>query len=173
MNNIDDKLLLEAREERDILLSKMKSVILSTVCNSGYPNSSYAPCLYCFETNRFFIYISSLSKHTKNLLNNPCLSLMVIEDESESENLFVRKRYTLDASSLVVERNSSKWNNIMTSMEKKFGETIVFLKDLTDFSMFELVPSKSLLVYGFGKAFKFSEHNFEHAKHLNEKGHTK
>jgi len=112
-------------------------------------------------------------KVDRNDYDEKLKNLSYIDEESESENLFARKRYTLDASSLVIERNSAKWNNIMTSMEKKFGETIVFLKDLTDFSMFELVPSKSLLVYGFGKAFKFSEHNFEDAKHLNETGHTK
>ena len=172
-NVIDDKLLLEASRERDGLLSAMQSVMLSTVNTAGSPNSSYAPCLYCGDSKRFYIYISTLSRHTKNLIENPYLSMMIIEDESKSDNLFARKRYTIEASSEIINRDSDKWNNIMDLMVSKFGETLTYLKELTDFKMFELNPSDSLLVYGFGKAFRFSKDNFDYADHLNDKGHKK
>ena len=93
-----DKLKTEAFQEKNQMLSNMKSIILSTVDQRGKPNASYAPSVID-ENGSFFIYISTLSKHTQNLLNNSKVSMMIIEDETNSENLFARKRFTIKGKS--------------------------------------------------------------------------
>ena len=166
-----NEILVEANQQRDLLINNMKSVILSTVDKSSKPNASYAPSL--FHNGSFYVYLSTLSKHSSNLMLNKKASLMIIEDESKAEKLFARKRITMDVDSTVVDRDIDEWNLIMDEMESKFGHSIKFLKDLTDFFLFSLKPQSGLLVYDFGRAFKLKGANLDEIKFLNEKGHKK
>ena len=166
------QVLDEARVEMDQLVSNMKTVILSTVSSEGTPNSSYAPSIKN-DKGDYFIYISSLSKHTSNLLNGSTLSMMIIDDESDSENIFARRRLTMDATPSLVDRGTDQWQEIIDMMEEQLGETIAYLKDLTDFHMFKLEPGSGLFVHGFGKAFKLSGGEFDKIEHINDTGHTK
>ena len=166
-----DALLIEAKEKKDEMISNMNTVILSTISSAGEPNSSYAPSIVNAKGD-FYIYISSLSKHTSNLLVNSSLSMMIIEDESKAENIFGRKRFTMDAVSCKVDRDSDEWINAINMMESKFGDTIKVLKDMTDFYMFRLRPNKGLLVHGFARAFHFYGEGLSEVRYLNEKGHT-
>ena len=166
-----DSIIKEAKDKKNELINKMNTIILSTICKNNQPNSSYAPSITDSDGN-FYIYISSLSRHTTNLISNSAVSIMIIEDESKSENIFGRKRFTMDAKASKVERDSDKWIDIINRMEKKFGETMKFLKDMTDFHMFKLEPQKGLLVHGFARAFRFSGENLNEISYLNDKGHT-
>tara|TARA_Y100000590_G_C15646080_1_gene986908 strand:+ start:732 stop:1244 length:513 start_codon:yes stop_codon:yes gene_type:complete len=166
-----DDILKEALKHKKNIINNMNTVILSTVSEKGYPNASYAPCAVD-EHNNFFIYISKLSKHTNNLIGNPLVSIMIIEDESESENIFARKRLTIEAHAEVIKRDSKKWLDKMSLLENKFGEPIEYLKNLTDFYLFNLKPDNGLLVHGFARAFKFIGSDLNDIKYLNEKGHT-
>ena len=167
-----DKILIEAKSEKDKLFSDMKTIILSTISDKGELNVSYAPAVLGSE-GELYIYISRLSKHTSNLMSHPNLSIMIIEDESKSEHIFARKRFTMDAKSEIIDRDSDKWNKIIDLMEAKFGDTIKTLKDMSDFYMFQLTPLKGLLVYGFGRAFHFTKDDLEQPKHINDKGHSR
>ena len=161
----------EAIQEKNNILLNMQSVILSTVSEDGLPNASYAPAVIDNDGS-IYIYISELSKHTKNLLEVPRVSIMIIVDESDSENLFARKRFTIKASSFEIQRDSVEWVDKIGLMEKKFGEPIAFLKDLTDFRMFRLTPENGLLVHGFARAFHFTGKKLDKIEYLNDKGHT-
>ena len=166
-----DEILDNAIIARDKLISNMKTIIISSISKGNNPNASYAPSVIDSNKN-FYVYISSLSKHTKNLANNPKASIMIIEDESSSENIFGRKRLTMDTVAHKIKRESEEWANTISIMETKFGETLTFLKNMTDFQMFKLVPQKGLLVHGFARAFRFDGEGLSNISYLNEKGHT-
>ena len=168
---MSDILLAQAKEAKIKLVSNMNTIMLGTISKNGEPNASYAPSIIDSEEN-FFIYISSLSKHTLNLIGNPKLSIMIIEDESKAENIFGRKRFTMSAETSIIDRDSKEWISIMGNMESKFGETITFLKDMTDFYLFKIVPIEGLLVHGFARAFRFHGKGLNEVSYLNEKGHT-
>ena len=167
MNDISSEAILE----KNNLLSNMKSIMLSTVDKDNLPNASYAPSVIDDDGN-FFIYISKLSKHTRNLLQKNEVSIMIIEDESHSDNLFARKRFTIKAESINIERDSDEWIEKIDLMENKFGESISYLRNLTDFFMFKLTPASGLLVYGFARAFHFTGAKLDEIVYLNDKGHT-
>tara|TARA_Y100000590_G_C15683566_1_gene1000724 strand:- start:138 stop:647 length:510 start_codon:yes stop_codon:yes gene_type:complete len=166
-----DDILKEATSQKNNILKSMKTVILGTIDSNSNPNSSYAPSVID-ENGDFFIYISKLSKHTRNLLKNPAVSIMIIEDEEKSENIFARKRFTINAQSKEIIRDSDIWNEKILLMEKKFGESISFLKNLTDFYLFKLKPRDGLLVHGFARAFKFKGQHLDEIDYLNDQGHT-
>ena len=143
----------EAARERDSLLNHFKTVILSTVDESGEPNASYAPAAIDENCN-FYIYVSALARHSANLKATGKASLMIIEDESIADTLFARKRLTLEVKVSVIKRESEKWNTAFALLEKKFKKKVGMLKNLVDFDLFLLKPSEGTLVYGFGKAFR-------------------
>ena len=161
----------ESIQVKNDMVANMNTIILSTIDNSGNPNSSYAPCLIDDDVN-LYIYISKLSKHTQNLLTNNRVSAMIIEDESKAENLFARKRLTMTCNASLVNRDCEEWKAKIDDMEQKFGESIQFLRTLTDFCMFRMEPKSGLLVYGFGKAFRFKGRKLEESDHINDVGHT-
>lgn len=166
-----DEILKEAYEEKNNLVENMKTIILSTKCNDGKLNASYAPSAVDSK-GFYYVYISRLSKHANNLINNSKLSIMIIEDESKSKNLFARKRLTMNCSSNEIIRDSEQWIDKISLLENKFGEAITYLKKLTDFHLFQIEPSNGLLVYDFARAFNFKGIKLDKVVHLNDKGHT-
>ena len=72
------------------LLEKQKTMFISSLDENNLPQASYAP--YVMIEDRVYIYISEVAEHYRNLERNENVAFMMIEDESFSENLFVRKR---------------------------------------------------------------------------------
>ena len=143
----------EASREQNYLITHFKSVILSTVDDSGEPNASYAPASID-ENYNFYIYVSTMARHSANLKATGKASLMIIEDESTAATLLARKRLTLDVKASVINRKNKRWNSAFDLLRGKFQKKIDLLKTLIDFDLFLLKPNEGTLVYGFGKAFR-------------------
>lgn len=163
---------LQGRLEPEIKAFRQhkKTIQLATVDENGRPNVSYAP----FVQNQagYFVLISQIARHARNLLVNPNVSLMMIEDEVDSKQLFARKRLTFDATATVVERNSEQWKQVIAQMEQRFGEIIDGLSQLEDFVLFKLKVEEGLFVKGFGQAYQVSGDDLVDFVHLQE-GHRK
>ncbi|NMS58529.1 pyridoxamine 5'-phosphate oxidase family protein, partial [Vibrio parahaemolyticus] len=119
-----------------------------------------------------FVLISKIARHARNLLENPNVSLMMIEDEESSKQLFARKRLTFDAVANVVERDTEMWQQVVEQMKERFGEIIDGLSQLEDFVLFNLKPESGLFVKGFGQAYQVSGDDLVDFVHLQE-GHKK
>ena len=161
----------EAEIEKNLLIKNIHSAILSTSNNDSINNASYAP-IGVDKKNNFYIYVSELAKHTQNLLENPSLSFMLIEDESKSTNIFARKRLTINGEAIDLERESEDWYTGIQIMQLRFREHMKFLLDMTDFHLIKIIPKDALLVYGFAKAFRFKGQELSLINHMNDKGHT-
>ena len=127
----------EFRQER-------RTIQLATVDAEGRPNVSYAP--YVQNQEGYFVLISQIARHARNLLENPNVSLMMIEDEDSSKQLFARKRLTFDAVATVVERDTEMWQQVVGQMKDRFGEIIDGLSQLEDFVLFNLKAEQGLFV---------------------------
>ena len=133
-------------------LSDIKTTVIGTINEDNTPFSSYAP--YVYENNRFYIYISNIATHAQNIQRNPKASLFFIEDESKSENLFARKRVSLQCDSCLISRESDQFNIILDHFESKFDTNMVqMLKKMTDFNLFELQVTSGEATFGFGEAY--------------------
>ena len=166
-----DEILKEAFSQKDNIVQNMNTIVLSTNCKKGLPNASYAPSVIDAD-GYYYVYISKLSKHATNLLDNSNLSIMIIQDESKAENIFARKRLTMNCIATEIIRDTNDWVNKINLLEDKFGDAISYLKKLTDFHLFKIEPKDGLLVYGFARAFRFTGRNLDQIKFLNDKGHT-
>ena len=139
------------------LVKSKNTLQLATVNEHGKPNASYAPFVCCDDG--YYILISEMAMHTKNILVNPNVSLMIIEDESEADSLHSRKRLTLDATALLVSHETNKWSEVTKVMIERLGDTVNTLVQLSDFHLIHLQPKQGLYVKGFGKAYPVSSND--------------
>lgn len=150
------------------LIDRTQSVILATVDAEGSPNSSYAPFVQIGNT--FYILVSFMAKHTKNLADGRKTSVMFIEDESATKQIYARERLTLEASTSPIERDSETWNNVIATLKETHGKVVNIISDMGDFILIALQPVKGSYVNGFGSAY-FVDENLEIIEHRNDVNH--
>lgn len=149
------------------LVASVQSVILATTDSEGEPTSSYAP--YVQDGKDFYVLVSFMAKHTKNLLNGYA-SVMFIEDESSTKQVYARERLTIDANTSQVERDSDLWNTIIGSLKERHGKVVEIISEMKDFILVKLEPTAGNYVNGFGSAYYVDE-NLEIVQHRNDVDH--
>lgn len=142
----------ELQSRIDSYPAQFLSLNLATVDQKNNPNASYAPFIQS-KTKDFYVYLSSLAKHTHNLYHTKKASIMLIQDETTAEQIFARKRLTYQCQSTLLDRQDAEWTDAADQFEIKFGEIYQFLRSLPDFRMFRLTPYEGLYVEGFGQAY--------------------
>ncbi|MCO4844564.1 MAG: pyridoxamine 5'-phosphate oxidase family protein [Sulfurovum sp.] len=134
------------------LLTGYQSVVLGTQGSNGYPFSSYAPFYY--DGEQVYIFISNIATHAKNIQTTPQASALFIEDESKSENIFARKRISLQCDVTSVSRDEETFNTVMENFQDKFDATMVtMLMGMKDFNLYALKPIYGEATFGFGEAY--------------------
>lgn len=171
MSSTKKNALAEIYDDFNQFIDSHQSVIMATNSAVNEPESSYAPVLR--YNGKFYVYISELSKHTANLMENSLASLLFIEAEDDAKNLFARKRATLKAASKEINRVDHQWQEILNLLEEKFGKIIEMLRPLEDFHLFEFTPVSAGYVRGFAQAYKLLGDDLADVTHLNEGGHGK
>jgi putative heme iron utilization protein len=143
----------------------IKSLMLSTVDSHGQPNASYAP--FVMDSDRqFYIFASGLSPHTANLLQTQRASILLIEDEAQTNQVFARRRLTYDCTVMPLKRDMEDWNRIADYFSDRFGEIIAMLRQLGDFQILRLSPTGGRFVVGFGAAYQVDPNDLSRLIHL-------
>ena len=146
-----EKLIAEITEFRQ----QQKTLILATYSNQ--PLASYAPFIDD-ETGNFYLFLSGLATHSGNLQQHlseqNLMSVLLIEDEQTSRNLFARRRLTYHCEVSIWPREHPQWKSRIESFREKFGKTIDVLAALGDFSLYCLTPKQGSYVRGFGQAYE-------------------
>ncbi|MBD2355142.1 HugZ family protein [Tolypothrix sp. FACHB-123] len=152
--------LEKVQAEYEKFAEQFTSVIISTVNEAGIPNASYAPFVMDRAQN-IYIYVSGLATHTKNIYTNPHVCVLFIEDESQTNQIFARRRLSFDCQASLIERDTDQWNQIVEQFQQRFGEIIELLRSLNDFRVFQLTPREGRFVVGFGAAYHISGDNLQ------------
>ncbi|RXJ87083.1 HugZ family protein [Arcobacter sp. CECT 8985] len=151
-------------------INSFKSTVLSTLDENNYPFGSYAP--FIKYNNKYYVYLSDMAKHARNLKDNPKVSLFFIEDEQSSENIFARKRVVLQGKTIVIKRGSDEFEKILDKFEKLNEDTVKVTRKMIDFNLFEITPIYGEAVFGFGKAYNIGGEHFDKLiERENLKGH--
>ena len=134
------------------LLTPFKSTVLGTLGSNGYPFSSYAPFYYDGEV--VYIFISNIATHAKNIQASEKASAFFIEDESITENIFKRKRISLQCDVENISRDSARFTSVMQNFQSKFEDgTLTMLMGMNDFNLYALTPIYGEATFGFGEAY--------------------
>jgi heme iron utilization protein len=145
------------------LLSSRKTLVMATADKNGVPNVSYAPFVH--RAPPLYVYTSSRSRHTSNMMDTAKASVMFIEDEAWTRNFFARKRFTCQCVVELVGREITEWRTVMVLFKRKFGKVFDMVRPLPDFTLFRLTPDDGLYVRGFGQAFEISA-DMKNSKHV-------
>jgi heme iron utilization protein len=140
------------------------TLVMATCGSDGAPDASYAA--YVEEGGDFYVYVSELSRHTRNLMETECVSVLFIEDESTAGHAFTRRRLTYRCRAEEVMRESSELDTILGRFEDRFGGLIATLRGLRDFHLFRLRPESACYVTGFAKAFAIDAVQLGEIRHV-------
>jgi putative heme iron utilization protein len=141
-------------------VDQYQSAMLSTISADGIPNASYAPFVRDDDRN-FYIYVSGLATHTQNLASNPKVSILLIEDEANTQQIFARTRLSFECTAKELERESALWMNMVDRFADRFGEIIENFRGLADFRIFQLTPYEGRFVMGFGAIYPIQGDNLD------------
>lgn len=150
------------------LIGSCKSLILATVDGEGNPTASYAP--FARSGSKFYILVSYMARHTKNLKEIGKVSAMFIEDESATNQIYARHRLTLDVSTSEIARDTPQWEEAVAGLQAAHGKILDILTGMQDFILIELTTKKGAYVNGFGSAY-FVDENLEIMQHRNDINH--
>ncbi len=157
--------LEKAQTEYKIFTEQFSSVAIATVNSEGLPHASYAPFVMDGAKN-IYIFVSGLSTHTSNLYANYKASILFAEDESQTKQIFARRRLTFECDAALLTRETEEWEKIAEEFEQRFGEIINMMRSLPDFRIFKLTPYAGQFVIGFGAAYKISADDLDNLIHI-------
>ncbi len=159
--NLDDTL-----EESFVNFKQsVQTLQLSTLTAEGKPNASYSPFVVD-KWGNFYIFVSQLASHTQDLLVNPQASILLVQDEVETRQIFARRRISYQCDVEIVERENTDYLPMLEAMEKRFGNVMELLRTLPDFILFRLTPYQGQYVKGFGKAYKLQGEGLLELEHI-------
>ncbi len=167
---------LQERTSDEILsfIDSRKSLMLSSLTEEGTPYASYAPFAVTEEENGFYVLLSTIAVHAKNLLANTKAAVLIVEDEDTAGELFARIRTTYSVDAENIKHGTEAFEAAVKVLEARHGERSRNLSELSDFHMFRLKPTGGRYVKGFGRAYNLAGNSLtaESIDHLRD-GHVK
>ena len=142
--------------EVESFLETFQTLVMASITPDVAPHASTAP--YVRLGNDFYILISTVAQHGRNLLSNPNVSLLFVEDESQCVQPFARKRVTIEAVASELSRDDETYNIVIERLKAHFdAELVTSLTQMGDFHLFKLSPKSGSVVMGFGRAYRLDE----------------
>lgn len=147
------------------LLTRMRSLQLSTVDNDGTPHCGYTPYLY--RSPDFYVFVSHLSAHTRDMDSTGRAAMMVIDDEQNSPQIFARIRASFQCEATSCSTGDDETERLLDAYQERHGKMAGLLRQLPDFRLVRLTPVSGQFVMGFGQAYRVSGKlmdRFEHTR---------
>jgi putative heme iron utilization protein len=143
----------------------VKTLALATLTEELKPNISYAPFVED-DNGNFYLFLSQLAHHTQDLLSHSVASVLLIEDEQDTRQLFARQRITYQCQVDIVLADDQHYEIMLDAFHQRFGNIIDLLRNLPDFILFKLQPYHGQYVMGFAKAYNLVGDDLSELKHI-------
>lgn len=154
----------DPRSSCEALKARMKTVQLATLGDNAEPHCGYTP--FIFDGTDLIVFISQLAVHTRDLLANRNVGVMLIDDEQDSNNLFARCRVRYQCEASVIERTNPDYEPILDRYHERQGKVVSLIRQLPDFVLFRLRPTSGVFVVGFGEAYRIEGENMDTFVHV-------
>jgi putative heme iron utilization protein len=133
------------------LLSAQRVASLGTLNAEGGPFVSMVPFAVEPDSTCLVIHVSLLAPHTRNLLANPAVSVMVMQPEVMDEPVHALPRISMDGQAAPLQPESPGWLAARRAYLARFPEAEP-MTDLGDFNFVAIYPTAARQVAGFGSA---------------------
>ena len=134
------------------LLRSRTTAALGTL-HAGAPYVSMVP--YAIAAEGFLVHVSTLAAHTKDMLADARVSLLVAEAEGEAKSPLGLERVSVQATAEQLAAGAARLPEFRTAYLARFpdaGQMFGF----ADFSIFLIRPVSARFVAGFGQAHSLS-----------------
>jgi heme iron utilization protein len=138
------------------LLQSQRVAALGSIAADGAPLVSMVPFAVEHEFARLVIHVSELAAHTRNLLERPRVSLMVMQAELAGEAVHALPRVTFDAIAAALPPQGEEWEACSAAYLRRFPEAEP-MTQLADFRFVALHVTGARQVAGFGSARSIDE----------------
>ena len=140
------------------LITTQPLAALGTV-QGGEPFVSMVP--FAIESNggKLIIHVSTLAAHTKHMLENARVSLMVMAAPSPDVSAQATPRVTIQGTATQLDKASAEYAEAKAVYMERFPQSLD-LFDFADFSLFAITPTSARFVAGFAQAKTLSAEDF-------------
>jgi hypothetical protein len=152
----------DSKKVLEHLIENSKIASLGT-CSDNQPFVSMVAFSVNNNFTEFYILISQLAKHSKNITENKKISLMLCQPETEADNPQTLARVSMTGKAELVERNTEKYLSAKNSYLIKNKNAEMYF-GLGDFQLYKLKIEKARFVAGFAKTFNLSIESLQNLK---------
>lgn len=133
------------------LLAERPVAALATL-HREEPAVSMAPFVLPPGDTRLYIHVSGLATHTRDMLEHPRVSLLVMAEAGGEWPAQALPRVSLQADAAPLERKGDAYAAARAQYLARFPDTAPIF-ELGDFRLFALQPVSARLIAGFGRAY--------------------
>lgn len=154
---MDDVLAGELRR-----LVTARSVAALGTLHDGAPYVSMVPFALLADGSAFIVHVSGLSAHTQDMLDDPRVSLLVMDSESAEGLPQELARFTVLGRAGQIAEPSAEYDAAQARYLERFPDAAPIF-NLGDFSLFTITPTTIRWVGGFAQAQSMTPESFADA----------
>ena len=137
------------------LLTKGNIASLGTA-NNNQPFVSMVSFSVTEDFGEFYILISQLAKHSKNILENNKVSLMICQPETEASNPQTLARVSMMGTAQLIDQGMEDYDSAKNNYLAKNTFAEMYFS-LGDFQLYKIDIDKVRYVAGFAKTFNLTK----------------
>ena len=140
----------EAAARAAALLHRSTVLSLGTL-HDGAPSVTMVPYALAADRFAFLALVSGLSAHTRDMLADPRVGLMVLEPEGGATPSHALARVSIRGAARPLDRDDARYGMARNAYAARFPD-MTGLFDLGDFRLFAIEPQAVRVVLGFAQA---------------------
>lgn len=134
-----------------LIIRETRIATLGTL-HDGEPNLAMVAYIFADDFSAFYIHVSKLGKHTRDMENDPRVSLLIAETDDQRADLQTLARVSLQGIAELLLHDASDYSQIKHQYLKRFPEAKPMFS-MGDFNLWKITPKSGRFVAGFGRAF--------------------
>ena len=132
------------------LVRRCRVAALGTL-RDGAPSVSMVPYAILEKPFAFIVLVSTLAAHTREMLADGNVGLMIMEPESEVRPAHTLARVSMQGRAEPIAQDNPRYAAVRAVYSARFPD-MVELFELGDFTLFAIVPTAVRVVMGFAQA---------------------
>lgn len=136
------------------LLRGTRIAALGTI-DKGKPNLAMVAYAFAEDFSAFYIHVSRLGKHTRDMESDPHVSLLIAETDDGRPDPQTLARVSIQGLAELLPREALDYAQVKTIYLNRFPEAEQ-LFSLGDFNLWRITPESGRFVAGFGRAFNLA-----------------
>ena len=143
-------------------LLRISRVAALGTARDGIPFVSMVSVARAEDGSAFYIHVSRLAQHTRDMESDPRISLLLAQADDGRADPQTLARVTIQCRAEKVERTDESYASIQALYVTQFPASAQMFS-FGDFNLWKLVPEKVRFVAGFAKAFNLVPNDLKRA----------